>query len=105
MKTAGSDNKQPSEDIVRYTTCDEHCFNWCVIKVHIRDGKIWAIEPDDTLNPGMPREDGQLSDELIDGCMITTRPCTKAYGHIGNLNASNRVLYPMKRVGERGEGK
>jgi anaerobic dimethyl sulfoxide reductase subunit A len=77
----------------------------CIIKVHIRDGKIWAIEPDDTLNPGTPREDGYLSDDLIDKCAITARPCSKGYAHIRNLNAANRLLYPMKRVGERGEGK
>ena len=57
----------------------------CVIKVHIRDGQIWAIEPDDTINPGIAREDGHLPDELIDKCMITARPCTKGYAHIRNL--------------------
>jgi len=36
--------------------------------------------------------------------MITTRPCTKGYAHIRNLNAPNRLKYPMKRVGEKGEG-
>jgi anaerobic dimethyl sulfoxide reductase subunit A len=75
MKTAGPDSTQHSEDIVRYTTCGEHCFNWCVIKVHIREGKIWAIEPDDTLNPGIPREDGQLSDELLRGAISSLRSC------------------------------
>jgi anaerobic dimethyl sulfoxide reductase subunit A len=105
MGTAITDSYQHSKDIVRYTTCGEHCFNMCVIKVHIRDGKIWAVEPDDTLNSGTPREDGRLSDELIDNCMITARPCTKAYAHIRNLNAPNRVIYPMKRVGDRGEAK
>jgi anaerobic dimethyl sulfoxide reductase subunit A len=77
----------------------------CIIKVHIRDGKIWAIEPDDTINRGIAREDGHVSNELIDKCMITARPCTKAYAHIRNLNAPNRLLYPMKRVGEKGAGK
>jgi anaerobic dimethyl sulfoxide reductase subunit A len=76
-----------------------------VIKVHIRDGKIWAVEPDDTINHGIAREDGHLPDDLIDKCMITARPCTKGYAHIRNLNAPNRVIYPMKRAGEKGEGK
>ena len=105
MKIASSDSKRQVGDIIRYTTCGEHCFNMCVIKVHIRDGRIWAIEPDDTINRGIPREDGHLSDELIDKYMITTRPCTKAYAHIRNLYDPDRVKYPMKRIGERGEAK
>jgi len=92
-------------EIIRYTTCSEHCFSNCVIKVHIRNGKIWAVEPDDTINRGIAREDGHLPDELIDKCMIAARPCTKGYAHIRNLNAPNRVIYPMKRVGEKGDGK
>ena len=105
MNIASAGARQQVGDIIRYTTCSEHCFNMCIIKVHIRDGRIWAIEPDDTLNPGTPREDGHLSDELIDKCMITTRPCTKGYAHIRNLYDLNRVKFPMKRTGERGEAK
>jgi anaerobic dimethyl sulfoxide reductase subunit A len=73
--------------------------------VHIRNGKIWAIEPDDTINRGIAREDGHVSEELIDKCMIAAKLCTKAYAHIRNLNAPNRLLYPMKRIGEKGAGK
>ena len=105
MNIASSDSKRQVGDIIKYTTCVEHCFSMCLIKVHIRDGRIWAIEPDDTINHGIPREDGHLSDELIDKCMITNRPCTKGYAHIRNLYDPNRVKYPMKRVGERGEAK
>ena len=105
MNNEKSDNKPAAVDIIRYTTCSEHCFNMCIIKVHIRGGRIWAIEPDDTINHGIAREDAYLPREQIDKFLITTRPCTKGYSHIRNLNASNRVIYPMKRVGEKGEGK
>ena len=105
MNAASSGNKRQVGDVIRYTTCGEHCFNTCIVKVHIRDGKIWAIEPDDTINPGTPREDGHLADELIDKCMITARPCANGYAHIRNLYDPNRVKYPMKRVGNRGEAK
>jgi anaerobic dimethyl sulfoxide reductase subunit A len=105
MKTANTNSKQQTADTIRYTTCNDHCFSMCVIKVHIRNGKIRAVEPDDTLNRGIAREDGRLSEELIDKCMIAVRPCTKGYAHIRNLNAPNRVIYPMKRAGEKGEGK
>ena len=99
-----SDSFLQAGDVIRYTTCSEHCFNVCVLKVHIRDGKILAVEPDDTINSGIAREDGRLSEELIDKCMITSRPCTKGYAHIRNLYDPGRVIHPMKRVGEKGGG-
>ena len=61
MNITNLDSEKQVGDIIRYTTCSEHCFNVCIIKVHIRDGKIWAVEPDDTLNSGIAREDGRLS--------------------------------------------
>jgi anaerobic selenocysteine-containing dehydrogenase len=64
--------KQQTADIIRYTTCNDHCFSMCVLKVHIRNGKIRAVEPDDTINRGIAREDGHLPDELIDKCMIVS---------------------------------
>jgi len=105
LKSTNTGNKPQTADIIRYTTCNDHCFSMCVLKVHIRNGKIRAVEPDDTINRGIAREDGHLPDELIDKCMIAVRPCTKGYAHIRNLNAPNRVIYPMKRAGEKGEGK
>ena len=73
MNSSSSASNGPLRDIIRYTTCSEHCFNACILKVHIRDGKIWAAEPDDTINRGTAREDGHLPDDLIDKCMITVR--------------------------------
>ncbi len=37
--------------------------------------------------------------------MIQRRPCQKAYAVARMLDDPNRVTYPMKRVGERGEGR
>ena len=105
MSTTSSRSESQNKEVIRYTTCTEHCFNMCILKVHIRDGRIWAVEPDDTVNRGIAREDGYLSDELLNKFMITTRPCTKGYAHIRNLYDPNRVKYPLKRVGEKGEGK
>ena len=104
MNITNQDSEQQIGDIIRYTTCSEHCFNVCILKVHIREGKIWAVEPDDTINRGIAREDGHVSDELIDKCMITSKPCTKGYAHIRNLYDPDRVTHPMKRVGEKGGG-
>jgi len=105
MNTTSSRSESQNNEVIRYTTCTEHCFNMCILKVHIRDGRIWAVEPDDTINRGLAREDRYLSDELLNKFMITTRPCTKGYAHIRNLYDPNRVKYPLKRVGEKGAGK
>ena len=98
-------NNVQAGDIIRYTSCGDHCWNMCVLKVHIRDGKIIAVEPDDTINPGLPREDSYVSKETVDRCMVQLRPCAKGYVHTRYLYDPNRVIYPMKRVGKRGEGK
>ena len=66
--------------------CDRcHCA--CGVLVHIEDGKVVKIEGD----PDFPQNDGMM--------------CPKGLATIQLLNYPDRVKYPMKRVGERGEGK
>ncbi|MFC2072467.1 molybdopterin-dependent oxidoreductase, partial [Chloroflexota bacterium] len=101
----GSGRRQQVGDISRYTSCGEHCFSICILKVCIRDGRIIAVEPDDTVNPGLPREDGYVAEESIDKSMFQVRPCAKGYTKVCMIYDPNRVKYPMKRVGERGEAR
>jgi len=91
--------------MVKYTCCRYHCFKNCILKVRIRDGVIVACEPDDTINPHIPREDGRLPDEIIDRGMVQARPCPKGYAQAQMIYDPGRVKYPMKRVGGRGEGR
>lgn len=56
---AGTNSRRTSGDTIRYTSCGYHCLNHCIVKVRIRGGVIVACEPDDTVNPGIPREDGE----------------------------------------------
>jgi len=94
-----------SGDIIKYTSCGYHCFRTCILKVRIRDGVIIACEPDDTINPGIAREDGRLPEQVINEGMIQTRPCAKGYAQAQMIYDPLRVKYPMKRVGKRGEAK
>jgi anaerobic dimethyl sulfoxide reductase subunit A len=96
---------QNTEDIISYTCCGYHCLSRCILKVRIRGGVIIACEPDDTINPNFPREDGYISDQLINTGMIQTRPCAKGYTQTRMLYDPKRLKYPMKRAGKRGEGK
>jgi anaerobic dimethyl sulfoxide reductase subunit A len=100
-----SGSKRQSGDIIKYTSCEYHCFRSCILKVRVRDGVIIACEPDDTINPGIAREDSHLPEKVIDEGMIQTRPCTKAYAQAQMIYDARRVKYPMKRVGKRGEAK
>ena len=94
-----------SRDIIKYTTCSGHCLNTCILKVRVRDGVIVSIEPDDTINPGITRDYETLPEEVINRGMIQRRPCAKGYSWRQLIYDPNRLKYPMKRVGKRGEAK
>jgi len=77
--------KELAEKVVT-TTCASHCGGTCVLKVHVRDGVITRIETDDGPEPQL-------------------RGCLRGRAYRQRVYAPDRLLYPMKRVGERGEGK
>ncbi len=68
------------------TTCASHCGGTCVLKVHVREGVITRIETDDTAEPQM-------------------RACWRGRAYRQRVYAPDRLIYPMKRTGARGEGK
>jgi anaerobic dimethyl sulfoxide reductase subunit A len=91
---------------IRYTCCTgTQCHRECVLKVGVKDGTIVSIEPDDTVNAGIAREDEYLQEQTIDKGLIQSRPCVKAYAKMQMVYDPHRVIYPMKRVGQRGEAK
>ncbi len=97
--------KQQEDNKICYTSCGYHCIKNCILKVLVKGGAIVSCEPDDTINPNLPREDGILPDMLIERGMIQTRPCAKGYAQAKMIYDPDRVRYPMKRVGRRGEAK
>ena len=72
-----------TEEIIR-TICNSHCGGNCEMKVHVRGSKIVRIEPDD--------REGR------------SRMCARGYAYRQRVYASDRLLYPLKRTGERGTG-
>ena len=68
------------------TICHNNCSGECVLKVHVRDGQITRIEPDSSKG-------------------LLYLPCAKGLSHSQSINSPDRLKYPMKRDGERGEGK
>mgnify|MGYP004532106767 FL=1 len=69
-------------------SCSYNCTSRCLLKGHVRDGKLVAVEPGEM--PGRPDY---------------ANACLRSMSYIERVqNEDLRVMYPMKRVGERGEG-
>jgi anaerobic dimethyl sulfoxide reductase subunit A len=68
-------------------TCSSHCGGQCLYKVHVKDGVITHIQTDD-------RPDA-----------IQYRGCIKGHAYRQLIYHPNRLKYPLRRVGKRGEGK
>lgn len=76
---------ESGEDIVT-TTCASHCGGSCVLRLHLKGGVITRIDTDNG-------KDTQL------------RACLRGRAYRQRVYSPDRLLYPMKRIGERGEGK
>jgi len=75
-----------AETKVVRTVCRE-CHNGCGMLVHVQAGKAIKVESD----PESPK----FRDKL----------CSRAQASLERLYSANRLTYPQKRVGARGEGK
>jgi len=92
-------------ETIRYTTCYQNgCWDAvCPLKVHIKDGKVVGIEPDDSINPNATRE--ELDEQALRQGMVQSRACPMGHAWRQELYAPTRITHPLKRVGKRGEGK
>lgn len=97
--------KRREGERIFYTSCPANgCWDSaCVLKCHMKDGKIFAIEPDDSINKNDSRKD-KAWEELLKG-NIQARPCAMGHSWKKELYGETRLLHPMKRVGEKGPGK
>ena len=68
------------------SVCCYDCGGSCPINIYIEDGKIIKVEARDVGFPAM-------------------RPCLRGLLHHYRVYAPDRLKYPMKRSGERGDGK
>ncbi len=75
-----------SEERVVFTTCNSHCGGTCLLKVHVMEGVITRIETDDGEEPQF-------------------RACARGRAYRQRAYHPNRLKFPLKRLGERGEGK
>ena len=81
-----NDKTLTGEEQVIYTGCNQHCGGSCLLRVHVKDGIITRIETDDGEEPQI-------------------RACMKGRAQRQRVYAPDRITHPLKRVGERGEGR
>ena len=88
--------KRREGERIFYTSCPANgCWDSaCVLKCHMKDGKIFAIEPDDSINKNDSRED-KAWEELLKG-NIQARPCAMGHSWKKELYGETRLLHPMK---------
>jgi len=67
------------------TTCPHDCGGRCVLKAHVKDGVITRLETDDGEEPQL-------------------RACVRGRAYRHRVYSPDRLKYPMKRTGKRGEG-
>lgn len=67
------------------SVCCNDCGGACPLNIYVEDGRIVKIEARDVGSPAM-------------------RPCAKGLLYHYAVYADDRLRYPMRRVGERGEG-
>lgn len=82
--TAG--NQEIPETQIFSGACRGNCFGGCHLDVHVRDGQVVR-----TTAGSCPEPEYQ-------------RICPRGLTHVGRIYSSKRLQYPMRRVGERGEG-
>lgn len=79
------------EDKVVWSMCSVNCGSRCALKLHVRDDEVYWVETDNTGND-------TFGDHQI-------RACLRGRSMRRRMNHPERLKYPMKRVGKRGEGK
>jgi DMSO reductase family type II enzyme molybdopterin subunit len=71
-----------------------NCTGHCAFNVYVKNGIVWREE--------QQGEYGRSGEDTPD---YGPRGCQKGLRHAKYMYGKQRVLYPMKRLGERGEGK
>ncbi|MDP2917056.1 MAG: molybdopterin-dependent oxidoreductase, partial [Dehalococcoidia bacterium] len=99
----------PEGESAVYTTCACNCGgnHQCVLKAHVKDGRVVAVEPDDRYNPNIGREDEAVSEQDLLKIRLQRRPCTMGLAFHRYIYHPERILYPLKRApgSKRGDGK
>ena len=78
-------------DKIVWSTCNVNCGSRCPVRLHVKNGIVVRVETDHT------KEDALGTQQI--------RACLRGRGIRKWIYSPERLLYPMKRIGKRGEGK
>ena len=84
------DKRQTAVQTIRVGCPAHNCGGRCLLIAHIQDGKIIRLDTDD-------RPDTIAAPQL--------RACARGRAYLRRQYHPDRLLYPLKRTGKRGEGK
>lgn len=82
---------RPAEDKVVWGACSVNCGSRCALRSHVRDNEVYWVETDNT------------GEDVYGNHQV--RACLRGRSIRRRINHPDRLNYPMKRVGKRGEGK
>lgn len=80
-----------AEEKIVWSHCNVNCGGRCSLQFHVKDGKVAYAESDNTGSS--------------DFGALQARACLRGRTMRQWINSPDRLMYPMKRVGKRGEGK
>ncbi|MCV0885586.1 molybdopterin-dependent oxidoreductase [Escherichia coli] len=90
LRNAAASVQQAREKVV-WGACSVNCGSRCALRLHVKDNEVTWVETDNT-----------GSDEYGNH---QVRACLRGRSIRRRINHPDRLNYPMKRVGKRGEGK
>lgn len=82
---------QPVADKVVWGACSVNCGSRCALRLHVKDDEVYWVETDNT------------GEDIYGNHQV--RACLRGRSIRRRINHPDRLNYPMKRVGKRGEGK
>ena len=83
-------NQTPADKVV-WGACSVNCGSRCALRLHVSDDEVTWVETDNT------------GDDVYGNHQV--RACLRGRSIRRRINHPERLNYPMKRVGKRGEGK
>ncbi|EAC1945293.1 molybdopterin-dependent oxidoreductase [Escherichia coli] len=90
LRSAAAAVQQASEKVI-WGACSVNCGSRCALRLHVKDNEVTWVQTDNT-----------GSDEYGNH---QVRACLRGRSIRRRINHPDRLNYPMKRVGTRGEGK
>lgn len=79
------------EEKILWNSCNVNCGSRCALRLHVRNGEIVRVDTDNT------GKDTYGNQQL--------RACPRGRSMRQRVYATERIPYPLRRVGKRGEGK